>query len=125
VGKAAAGRVPTRLQVIARRPKADPGVIGFPAARRLDPNIRAARVIFARAAFGDDALEPDAARVAENLFAERTKAECLNAHGRRMGLRQLTVRGKEKARTVLLWFAIAHNMMRALALQQSAAALAS
>jgi transposase len=63
--------------------------------------------------------------IGKHMYRERTKAECLNAHGRRMGLRQLTVRGKEKARTVLLWFAIAHNMMRALALQQSAAALAS
>jgi transposase len=58
------------------------------------------------------------------MYRERTKAECLNAHARRMGLRQLTVRGKEKARTVLLWFAVAHNMMRALTLQHAAAAAA-
>ena len=53
------------------------------------------------------------------MYRERTKAECLNADARRMGLRQLTVRGKDKARTVLLWFALAHNMLRALALQRN------
>lgn len=60
--------------------------------------------------------------VGKQMYRERTKAECLNAYARRMGLRQLTVRGKEKARIVLLWFAIAHNMLRALALQRAAAA---
>jgi len=29
-----------------------------------------------------------------------------------MGLRQLSLRGKIKARIHLLWFAVAHNMMR-------------
>jgi hypothetical protein len=38
-----------------------------------------------------------------------------------MRLRQLTVRGKEKALIALLWFANAHNMMRGFALQQAAA----
>ncbi len=33
---------------------------------------------------------------------------------------RLSVRGKEKARAMLLWFALAHNMLRALALQQAA-----
>lgn len=56
------------------------------------------------------------------MYRERGKAECLNARGRRMGLRQLTVRGKEKALTALLWFALAHNMLRAFALQRAAAA---
>jgi len=30
----------------------------------------------------------------------------------RMGLRQLSLRGKIKPRIHLLWFAVAHNMMR-------------
>jgi hypothetical protein len=38
-----------------------------------------------------------------------------------MGLSQLTVRGKEKARIVLLWFALAHNMLRSFALRAVAA----
>jgi transposase len=59
------------------------------------------------------------------LYKERCKAECPNAAARRMGLTRLLVRGKDKARTVLLWFALAHNMMRALALRQAAAAAAT
>jgi transposase len=47
-------------------------------------------------------------------------AECVNAIGRNRGLRQLPVRGRRKVRTVLLWFALAHDMMRELALQQAA-----
>jgi transposase len=58
----------------------------------------------------------------KTMYRERAKTECLNAHGRRMGLRQVTVRGKEKALTALHWFALAHNMMRALALRRAAPA---
>lgn len=52
------------------------------------------------------------------LYRERCKAECPNAWARRMGLTRLLVRGKQKARVVLLWFALAHNMLRALVLRQ-------
>ena len=62
--------------------------------------------------------------IGKQMYRERGKAECLNARGRCMGLRQLTVRGKEKALTALLWFAVAHNMMRAFSLQHAAAAVA-
>jgi len=58
------------------------------------------------------------------LYKERSKAECANAWARRMGLAQLHVRGKQKARAVLLWFALAHNMLRAFALRQAAMAAA-
>ena len=58
------------------------------------------------------------------LYRERCKAECPNAWARRMGLTRLLVRGKEKARVVLLWFALAHNMLRAFALRRAAAAAA-
>jgi transposase len=54
------------------------------------------------------------------LYKERCKAECPNAWARRMGLTRLLVRGKQKVRAVLLWFALAHNMLRALALRQQA-----
>jgi transposase len=53
----------------------------------------------------------------KNIYRQRAEHECINAQARRMGLRQLTVRGKEKARTALLWFALAHNMLRTFALQ--------
>jgi transposase len=55
------------------------------------------------------------------LYKERAKVECVNAWARRMGLARLVVRGKHKARAALLWFALAHNMLRAFALRQAAA----
>lgn len=59
------------------------------------------------------------------LYQQRSQAECPNAWARRMGLAQLRVRGKQKARAVLLWFALAHNMLRALALRRAAMAAAT
>jgi hypothetical protein len=38
--------------------------------------------------------------------------ECANAQLRRRGLTQFNVRGKLKAKAVLLWHALAHNLMR-------------
>jgi transposase len=58
----------------------------------------------------------------EALYRLRAEHECINAQARRMGLRQLSLRGRVKARMQLLWFAIAHNMMRFLALSAEAAA---
>jgi transposase len=43
-------------------------------------------------------------------------AECVNAICRNRGFQQFLVRGQHKARAVVLWFAIAHNMMRSLSL---------
>ena len=59
------------------------------------------------------------------LYKQRSKAECPNAWARRMGLTRLLVRGKAKARAVLLWFALAHNMLRAFALRQPATTAAA
>jgi transposase len=58
------------------------------------------------------------------FYRLRAQHECINAHARRMGLRQLTLRGKIKARIHLLWFAVAHNMMRFFALHAKAQATA-
>jgi transposase len=58
------------------------------------------------------------------FYRLRCEHECINAHARRMGLRQLTLRGKVKARIQLLWFALAHNMMRFFALHARAAQFA-
>jgi len=44
------------------------------------------------------------------FYRLRCEHECINAHARRMGLHQLTLRGKIKARIHLLWFAVAHNI---------------
>ena len=48
-------------------------------------------------------------------------AECVNAQARNRGLLRLLVRGRKKARSVLLLYAMAHNAMRSLALKQAAA----
>jgi transposase len=57
----------------------------------------------------------------KTFYRRRAEHECINARARRMGLQQLTVRGKQKARTVLLWVALAHNMLRSFALRAAAA----
>jgi transposase len=49
-------------------------------------------------------------------------AECVNALARNRGLQRLRVRGLRKARAVLLWFAIAHNLMRSLSLRAASQA---
>jgi transposase len=56
------------------------------------------------------------------IYRERAKHECINAHLRNRGGQRLIVRGREKVRAVLLWFAVAHNLLRALALRGAAAA---
>lgn len=52
-------------------------------------------------------------------------AECVNAIARNRGFQQFLVRGQRKARAVALWFAIAHNMMRARSLGAAAAPAAA
>ena len=59
---------------------------------------------------------------AKTIYKERAAtSECVNAIARNRGLRQFLVRGLAKVRAVLLWFALAHNLMRAVALRQAAA----
>ncbi|HEX9841816.1 MAG TPA: IS1182 family transposase [bacterium] len=51
---------------------------------------------------------------AKRIYRQRAaSAECINAQARNRGLRQFLVRGMEKVRAVLLWYALAHNLMRA------------
>ena len=45
-------------------------------------------------------------------YKRRAIAECVNARARQWNLYQLTVRGQAKARTVLLWFALANNILQ-------------
>ena len=55
---------------------------------------------------------------AKVIYRDRAStAECVNAIARNRGLQQLPVRGPQKVKTVLLWYALAHNMMRAIALR--------
>jgi transposase len=59
---------------------------------------------------------------AQELYKERAStAECVNAIARNRGLRQFTVRGLEKIRAVVLWYVLAHNLMRAHRLRLAAA----
>jgi len=51
------------------------------------------------------------------IYRNRCKAECVNADWRNHGGQRFLVRGRKKVRIMLLWFAVAHNMMRALALR--------
>jgi hypothetical protein len=54
---------------------------------------------------------------AQAIYKDRAAtAECVNAQARNRGLRQLGVRGLAKVRTVALWYAVAHNLARAIAL---------
>jgi hypothetical protein len=47
------------------------------------------------------------------LYTQRgATVECANAQLRRRGLQQFNVRGLAKTRAVLLWHALAHNLMR-------------
>jgi len=57
----------------------------------------------------------------KTMYKERCKVERSNAWARRMGLNRLLLRGKAKARIALLWFALAHNMLREFALRRAAA----
>jgi transposase len=50
---------------------------------------------------------------AQALYKQRAASvECANAHLRRRGLTQFNVRGTVKAKAVVLWHALAHNLMR-------------
>jgi IS5 family transposase len=54
---------------------------------------------------------------AKAIYKERAAtAECVNALARERGLTRLRVRGTAKVRCVLLLHALAHNLMRTLAL---------
>jgi transposase len=62
----------------------------------------------------------DAAKL---IYKERAASiECTNAHLRNRGLQRLNVRGLIKARAVLLWHALAHNLKRMMALSFAFAA---
>jgi transposase len=59
---------------------------------------------------------------AKEIYKQRASSvECVNAQARHRGLQRLLVRGQHKARAVLLWFAIAHNLMRTRSLEASCA----
>ncbi len=59
---------------------------------------------------------------AKEIYKERAATvECVNAIARNRGLQRFLVRSLPKVRAVLLWFALAHNMMRGGSLRFAAA----
>jgi hypothetical protein len=62
---------------------------------------------------------------AKAIYKKRAQtAEWVNAQARNRGLQRFLVRGLKKVRAVVLWFALAHNLMQAIALRRRAAAVA-
>lgn len=62
---------------------------------------------------------------AKEIYKERAStAECVNALARERGLTRLRVRGLAKAKSILLMFALAHNLMRIAALAPALLGLA-
>ena len=58
---------------------------------------------------------------AKAIYKNRAStAECVNAQARNRGLQQFRVRGLLKARAVALWYALAHNIIRSIALLRAA-----
>jgi transposase len=58
---------------------------------------------------------------AKEIYKQRAAtAECVNAIARGRGLSQFLVRGVNKVKAVALWYALAHNLMRAVTLTQPA-----
>ena len=60
---------------------------------------------------------------AKQIYKDRAASiECTNAHLRNRGLQRFNVRGLCKARAVLLWHALAHNLKRMMAMKVAFAA---
>lgn len=60
---------------------------------------------------------------AKEIYKERAAtAECVNAIARNRNLQQFRVRGRTKVRAIALWYALVHNLMRAVTLRAVAAA---
>jgi transposase len=62
---------------------------------------------------------------AKAIYRQRAStAECVNALARNRGLQRFLVRGLRKVKAVVLWYVLAHNLMRAVALRAAAATAA-
>jgi transposase len=60
---------------------------------------------------------------AQAIYKERAAtAECVNALARNRGMQQFLVRGLRKIKAVVLWFALAHNLVRAAFLRRQVCA---
>ncbi len=84
------------------------------------------KVCFARQPADTDAVAQWRQRMstpeAQEIYKQRAAtAECVNALARNRGMRQFLVRGLRKIKAVVLWFALAHNLVRAAFLRRPAA----
>lgn len=114
---------------------------GFAALKEIDKASEMGTVVYAPVAAPKDKtrdryapLETDSPSVAQwrqrmgtaeakEIYKQRASTvECVNAHARNRGLQRLLVRSLSKARAVLLWYAIAHNLLRSLSLDAGLAA---
>ena len=60
--------------------------------------------------------------MAKAIYRQRAAtAECVNALARNRGLQRFLVRGLRKVKAVALWYALVHNVMRAVTLRAAAA----
>lgn len=66
-----------------------------------------------------------ASAAGQAIYRLRSIHECINAHLRQRRLYQVTVRGTSKTTAILLWHALAHNLVRACALRRHADAAAA
>lgn len=63
---------------------------------------------------------------AKTIYKERAAtAECVNAIARNRGLQRFNVRGLDRVKSVALWYALAHNLMRMVELAPSLSAAMS
>jgi IS5 family transposase len=62
---------------------------------------------------------------AKAIYRQRAAtAECVNALARNRGLQRFLVHGLRKVKAVALWYALAHNLMRAVTLRALAVPMA-
>lgn len=79
---------------------------------KIDPHVPKAGDAPAIAAWRTRMATPEA----QEIYKERAAtAECVNAIARNRGLQQFRVRGSPKVFAVVLWFVLAHNLMRMVA----------
>lgn len=61
---------------------------------------------------------------AKAIYRQRAAtAECVNALARNRGLQRFLVRGLRKVKAIALWYALAHNLMRGVALRAAGASM--
>ncbi len=59
---------------------------------------------------------------AKKIYRQRAaNAELINAQARNRGLYSIRVRGERKARAIIIWFALAHNLLQTIALRAAVA----